>query len=192
MRLRFLALCALLVVDLAGCPPRPRPFASLPPLPPDPLPCWDIADAELIARQSTDDLLAAPWLSRFRARHGREPVLRLLAPHNRSVEPINGAVLLAKIEAALLRSGRVRLVGATADTGAERIDQARHASDSTAKEGRALGSDFVLSGWIASTDSDEGGRRLRAFLTTLELTETRTNEKHWMKVHRLRKLLVLP
>jgi penicillin-binding protein activator len=192
MRLRLLALCALLVVDLAGCPPRPRPFANLPPPAPDPPPCWDAADADLVVRQTIDDLLAAPWLSRFHARQGRAPVLRLLAPRNRSVEPINGAVLLAKIASALLRSGRVRLVGGTAETRTERSDQARHASDDTAKEHRELGSDFVLSGWIDSTDSDEGGRRRRAFLTTLELTDIRTNEKPWMKVHRLRKLLVLP
>jgi hypothetical protein len=154
--------------------------------------CWDARDADPIARELAAKLLAAEWLSRFRAAERREPVLRLIPLNNRSNDPIDGAELASRLESEVVRRG-LRVLGMTGALSTERAHQALHASDATAKpENNELAADFVLTGFVLSEDSEEGGQTHRAFLTTLELTRTRSNEKVWMAVQRLRKRVVPP
>jgi hypothetical protein len=156
-------------------------------------PCWDPTDAAPIARELSASILAAPWLAAFQAAEGRPPIVRVLPVNNRSADPVNGAELAGRVEMELVRSGQVKSTGATSDPGAERADQARNASDTTAKgEGKELAIDFLLTGQLLSEESEEGGQSYRAFLTTLELTRVGSNEKAWMGAHRFRKRIVVP
>ena len=93
----------------------------------------------------------------------------------------------------LLNSGVVRVVAdidESQDTRSERTDQAQHASDDTAKQQqREVGSDFILNGWVISETDRVEGEEVRAYVTTMELIHTESNEKVWLNVHKIKKVI---
>jgi hypothetical protein len=139
------------------------------------------------------DALSRPWSAKFRQEHGREPVIRLYPIRNRSSEHINWQFFTKQVEMELINSGVVKVVSAWDEAQTqrfERADQARHASDETVKsQGQETGSDFTLNGWIITQNDAAPGQEVRAYVTTMELTNSETNEKVWMKVHRIKKVI---
>jgi hypothetical protein len=93
----------------------------------------------------------------------------------------------------LINSGVVKVVSAFDEAQTqrfERADQAQHSSDSTVKsQGQETGSDFTLNGWIITQNDAVDGQEVRAYVTTMELTNTESNQKVWMKVHKIKKVI---
>ncbi len=154
---------------------------------------WNDTDANQVAQAMIRDCLTRPWASRFKAEKGRDPVVRLWPIRNRSSEHINSRFFTKQVEMELVNSGVVKVVAdieEASDNTAERADQAIHASDKTAKQqGQETGSDFILNGWILTQNDAVEGQEVRAYVTTMELTNTETNEKVWMKVHPIKKVI---
>jgi PBP1b-binding outer membrane lipoprotein LpoB len=154
---------------------------------------WNDTDANQVAQAMIRDCLTRPWASRFKAEKGRDPVVRLWPIRNRSSEHINTRFFTKQVEMELVNSGVVKVVAdieEASDNTAERADQAIHASDKTAKQqGQETGSDFILNGWILTQNDAVEGQEVRAYVTTMELTNTETNEKVWMKVHPIKKVI---
>ena len=127
--------------------------------------------------------MQSPWARQWAEREGRKPVVRLAVVRNRTDGYIETLYLTKQIEAVLVRSGVVEVVASLAEVEtirAERIDQAEHASDETAKsELEELGSDFLLTGSIVGSKADDPG-----YLVTLELVEVQTGRKAWVGQHR--------
>ncbi len=162
--------------------------------PPGPSTTVQRTDANTVAQAMIRDCLNRPWASKFKAEKGREPVVRLWQIRNRSSEHINTRFYTKQVEMELINSGVVKVVAdieEASDNTAERADQATHASDKTAKQqGQETGSDFIMNGWILTQNDDNGqGQRVRAYITTMELTNTESNEKVWMKVHQIKKVI---
>jgi hypothetical protein len=157
---------------------------------------WGDADADEVAAAMSADCLAAPWIGEWRLAHGKKPVVRLHPIRNRTDAYVDLRYFTKQLEAALVRSGRVDVVSSVEEAEInreERADQALHAADETAKsQGEELGSDFVLSGWVLASDDRAGGEAARTYLTSVEVTETRTNRKVWLGQKRLRKLAAAP
>ncbi len=154
---------------------------------------WNDTDANLVAQTMIRDCLSRPWASKFKAEKGREPVVRLWRIRNRSSDDINTRFFTKQVEQELVNSGVVKVVAdieEANDNLAERADQAQHASDKTAKQQQQeTGSDFIMNGWILTQNDAVEGQEVRAYVTTMELTNTESNEKVWMKVHPLKKVI---
>jgi len=120
-------------------------------------------------------------------------VVRLWRIRNRSSDDINTRFFTKQVEMELINSGVVKVVAdieEANDNTAERADQARHASDKTAKQQQQeTGSDFIMNGWILTQNDAAGGQEVRAYVTTMELTNTESNEKVWMKIHPIKKVI---
>jgi penicillin-binding protein activator len=154
---------------------------------------WNDTDANLVAQTMIRDCLSRPWASAFKAEKGRPPVVRLYPIKNRSSDDIQTKYFTKQVEMELINSGIAKVVSdleESNDNLTERADQARHASDKTAKQQQQeTGSDFILNGWIVTQNDAAGGQEVRAYITTMELSNTESNEKVWMKIHPIKKVI---
>lgn len=157
---------------------------------------WNDVDADAVAKAIIEDCMSDPWAEEWAQANGRKPVVRLLPIRNKTDGYIDYLYFTKQIEAALVRSRRVDVVSSleeAKDLRAERADQATHASDASAKsQGGEAGSDFVLGGWLLSQNDAAAGQTVKAYLTSLELTETASNKKVWVGQKRIKKLISAP
>lgn len=154
---------------------------------------WNDSDANQIAEVMMRDCLSRPWAAQFSARERREPVVKLYPIRNRSSEHIDTKFFTKQVEEELVNSGVVKVVAAsdeTQDARNERAEQAEHASDETKKEQQQeTGTDFLLNGWVVSQIDRAGGQSVRAYAVTMELINAETQEKVWLKLHQIKKIV---
>jgi PBP1b-binding outer membrane lipoprotein LpoB len=196
-RTNLMLLTAVVALTIAACGPPPGPSTSVQRINPnaavDLSGEWNDTDANQVSKAMVQDCLSRPWSAAFKTEKGRTPVVRLYAIKNRSSEHINWRFFSKQVEMELINSGMVKVVSAwdEAQTNRfERSDQARHASDKTVKsQGQETASDFVLNGWIITQNDAVDGQEVRAYVTTMELSNSESNEKVWMKVHKIKKII---
>jgi hypothetical protein len=155
---------------------------------------WNDTDANMVAEAMMDECLKNGWADKHAAAHpGQAPVVRLYPIRNRSNDHINDQFFTKRVEAVLLNSGKVKVVATyeeSADNRGERFDQEKHASDATKKpDHQETGSDYVLNGWVVSQDDEVEGAAVKAYLVTMELSNTMTNEKVWIGEKRIKKVV---
>lgn len=157
---------------------------------------WNDVDADAVAKALIEDCMSVPWAEEWKTEHGKKPVVRLAPVRNKTDGYIDHRYFTKQLEAALLRSRRVDVVSSVEEAGDmrdERADQMAHASDSSVKsQGNEAGSDFVLNGWILSQNDAAGNKKVRTYLTSLELTQTENNKKAWIGQKRIKKLITAP
>lgn len=154
---------------------------------------WNDTDANQVSQAMIRDCLSRPWAAQFKAEKGREPVVKLYPIKNRSSEIVNTKFFTKQVEMEILNSGVAKVVAASDETDearAEREDQSEHASDASAKQNQQeVGTDFILNGWIVSENDAAAGQEVRAYVTTMELTNAETQQKVWIKVHKIKKVI---
>jgi PBP1b-binding outer membrane lipoprotein LpoB len=182
---------------VVSCGPPPGPSTSVQRINPnaqvDLSGEWNDTDANQVAQAMIQKCLSHPWSAKFKTEKGRDPVVRLYPVRNRSSEHINWRFFTKQVEMHLINSGMLKVVSAWDEAQTqrfERADQARHASDKTVKsQGQETGSDFVLNGWIITQNDAVEGQEVRSYITTMELTNSESNEKVWMYVHPIKKVI---
>lgn len=152
---------------------------------------WNDTDADLVVGEMIGDCLKSGWQAKFKAEKGRNPVIKLYRVKNKSSEQINDGYFTKQIERALLNSGNIDVVAGAeevADVHAEQGYQAKHASDETMKAaGNAEGADFILNG-VINTQNDSGdGKEIRAYVTSMQLTDVATSKRVWIGEKKIRK-----
>lgn len=153
---------------------------------------WNDVDADLVAKEMIRDCMSSPWADKFKRDKGREPVVKLYPIKNRSSDHVETKYFTKQVEKALVNSGNIEVVAASDEadvTRQEQADQGQHASDETVKSaGNETGADFILNGWVLSqNDSDGAGRSIKAFVTTMELTDVQSQKKVWLNDKKIKK-----
>lgn len=154
---------------------------------------WNDTDANQVAQAMIRDCLSRPWAAQFKAEKGRNPVVKLYPIKNRSSEHVETKAFTKQVEQEILNSGIAGVVAASDETDearAEREDQSENASDSTAKQNQQeTGTDFILNGWIVTQNDAVSGQEVKAYTTTMELINAENQQKVWMKVHQIKKVI---
>jgi len=195
-RLIRLAAVTTLALFVISCGPPPGPSTSVQRINPnaqvDLSGDWNDTDANQVAQAMIRNCLNHPWAAKFKAEKGRDPVIRLYAIRNRSTDHVNWRFFTKQVEMNLINSG-IQVVSAYDEAQTqrfERADQARHASDKTVKsQGQETGSDFTLNGWIMTQNDASSGTEVKAYITTMELTNSESNVKVWMYAHPIKKVI---
>lgn len=146
---------------------------------------WNDTDVRLVAGEIIDGCLASPRIAQYPSQHGGKlPVVIVGSYRNKSDEHIDTEILIKKLEAALVNSGKVEFVASSAERNelrAERIDQQTNASESTAKSlGNETGADFMLQGSVKTIVDSDGKTMARSYFVTTEMIDIETNKKIWM------------
>ncbi len=154
---------------------------------------WNDVDADNVAKAIIVECLTSPWAQNFEKDAGRKPVVRLAPVRNKTDGYLDYRYFTKQIEAALINSGQVEVVSSVEEADAmrdERADQAEHASDESVKsQGLETGADFLMNGWIISQNDQAGGKEVRTYLTSIEVTATQSNKKAWVGQHRIKKVV---
>lgn len=155
---------------------------------------WNDTDSRLVSEEMIQDCLNRPWLSRFSSSHGgKPPVVIVGTVLNRSREHINVQTFTKDLERAFINSGQVDFVASKQERQElreERLEQASHASETTAKAaGEELGADFMLKGVINTIVDQAGGERVVFYQVNLELINLETNRKAWIGEKKIKKFI---
>lgn len=155
---------------------------------------WNDTDSRLVSEEMIADALNRPWISRFKAEHvGKYPTVIVGTVSNRSHEHINVQTFVKDLERALINSGEVEFVASADERGelrTERVDQASHSSEETAKsEGEEIGADFMLKGSINTILDKIEGKQVMFYQVNLELIEIETHRKVWIGEKKIKKII---
>lgn len=155
---------------------------------------WNDTDSRLVSEEMVRDSLDRPWLGSFTAKNkGKQPTVIVGAVKNRSHEHINVQTFVKDLERALINSGEVEFVASQAERSEireERMDQASHASESTAKSaGEEIGADFMLQGSINTIEDKVSGKSVMFYQVNLELIAIETNKKVWIGEKKIKKFI---
>lgn len=154
---------------------------------------WNDTDSRLVSEEMISDVLSRPWIDRYRAGRGKDPVVIVGSVRNRSDEHINTQTFVKDLERALINAGEVEFVAGSGERGEvreERKDQAAHASEATAKEeGEELGADFMLQGSINTISDRVDGKEVKYYQVNLELIEIQSHRKAWIGEKKIKKMV---
>ena len=91
---------------------------------------WNDADANQVADVMIEDCIRNGWAEKWSAAHpGSPPVIRLFPIRNRSSDHINDLFFTKQVEAALLQTGRVRVVANYEEAGDNRFEREAFAAE---------------------------------------------------------------
>ncbi len=154
---------------------------------------WNDTDSRLVAKEMISDALARPWLEDFVAQKGNKPDVIVGKIRNESYEHISVETFIQDLERELTNSGKVNFVAGKSEREQireERLDQAQHASEESAKRaGQEAGADFMLIGSINSILDESGGKKVIYYQVDLRLVDMENNRKVWLGQKKIKKLL---
>ncbi|MCL2706098.1 MAG: penicillin-binding protein activator LpoB [Spirochaetaceae bacterium] len=154
---------------------------------------WNDIDSQMVAREMISDVVNRPWINNFTSQNKRNPVVIVGEVRNRSSEHIEILVFTKSLERELINSGKVRFVASKDERVGvrdERLSQQTEASAETMKRlGQETGADFYLGGVITSVTDALDKQRVVFYKTNLELIHIETNEKVWIGVKEIKKVI---
>ncbi|MFW6347120.1 MAG: penicillin-binding protein activator LpoB [Cyclonatronaceae bacterium] len=156
---------------------------------------WNSRDARMVSATMISDVLARPWLERFRQEHDRNPVVIVGRVRNESMEHIDTEIFTKDLERELINSGDITFVASREEREEirdERQDQQDYASFESVKNlAQELGADFMMLGNIDSIVDESIDRRTSSIFYTvnLELIDVESNQKVWIGNEQIRKIV---
>jgi len=155
---------------------------------------WNDTDSRLVSEEMIKDSMDRPWLGDFKRKHNdKPPVVVVGSIRNRSHEHINVQTFVKDLERALLNSGEVEFVASSGERDEvrdERVDQAKYATEETAKAlAEETGADFMLIGTINTIFDRAAGSEVKFYQVNLELIQIETNKKVWIGEKKIKKFV---
>ncbi len=155
---------------------------------------WNDTDSRLVSEEMIQDVMNRNWIDTHRHKNsGKNPSVIVGTVRNRSDEHINTQTFVKDLERSLVNSGEVDLVadsGQREEVRTERLDQASHSSEETAKEeGQEIGADFMLQGSINTITDRVDGKQVKYYQVNLELIHMKTHKKVWLGEKKIKKMV---
>lgn len=154
---------------------------------------WNDTDSRLVAEEMVKDALSRPWIDNYSKKYVKQPTVIVGTVLNRSHEHINVQTFTKDLERELTNSGRVQFVAARGERDEireERVDQAQHSSDETAKgPGKEIGADYMLKGTINTILDEAKGTKVIFYQVDLELIDIGKNIKVWFGQKKIKKVI---
>jgi len=145
---------------------------------------WNDADSKAVSSQMIDQALGKPWITNFRDRAARQPLVRVSQVRNGSNEEIATGVFTDDLERAFINSGKVRVVASRSEAElqrAERADiQANSGAESRPKSGQEQAPDFTMQGSIKIQHDQHGDQQVKFYQVDLKLIDMTSNETVWI------------
>ncbi|MCL2720891.1 MAG: penicillin-binding protein activator LpoB [Treponema sp.] len=146
---------------------------------------WNAIDVRIVCESLINDCLTSPRVDQaIRAAGNRKPTVIVGRFRNESSEHIDTEIISSTMERVIFDSGRLDFVapaGLRQELRAERQDQQNNASEeTTARLGREIGANYMLTGHVRTIVDREGNRTVRTYYVTAELTNIETNARVWI------------
>ncbi|GMO11552.1 MAG: hypothetical protein Ta2A_20260 [Treponemataceae bacterium] len=145
---------------------------------------WNDTDVRKVCKGLIEDFLASPRAKEAIAAKRTTPTVLVGYIKNDSMEHIDTSIISNRMEVVIFNSGKLDFVagGNTRDQlRSERQSQQTYASEATAKKAaQEIGADFMLTGSIKTIVDEAGGKMVRTYYVTAEITDVETNRRIWM------------
>jgi len=154
---------------------------------------WNDSDARIAAETMVQEMLTQHWLTKFKEKEQRQPVIIISKVSNQTSEHINTKIISAEIEKELLNSGEIRFVASgkgRKEARNERLNQQDYASMESAKElANEQAADFILRGSLTSVEDVFDSERTVSYKIYLELVDIENNLKVWIGTKNIKKYI---
>lgn len=191
--------CLLLVVGLActltlsGCGKEKRVTRVDPGIVTDFSGRWNDTDSKMVAEAMIKEMVKQPWLEKFSATTGRQPVVIVGTILNKSHEHIDVGTFVTDLQREMTNSQQVVFVANKNERDEireERKEQAVHAREDTQKRpGQELGADFMMKGTISTIVDESDGVKAVYFQVDLDLIDLENNVKSWYGQKKIKKVI---
>ena len=145
---------------------------------------WNDDDSKSVSSEMIDQSLKGAWITNFRDRTGRAPIVRVSTVVNKSNEEIATQIFTDDLEKALLNSGRVRVIASRSEAELQRDEradlQANSSKESAPRSAQEQASDFGLQGSIKIQHDRNGSNQVKFYQVDLKLIDITTNETVWI------------
>ena len=145
---------------------------------------WNDDDSKSVSSEMIDQSLKGAWITNFRDRTGRAPIVRVSTVVNKSNEEIATQIFTDDLEKALLNSGRVRVIASRSEAELQRDEradlQANSSKESAPRSAQEQASDFGLQGSIKIQHDRNGSKQVKFYQVDLKLIDITTNETVWI------------
>lgn len=154
---------------------------------------WNDTDSRLVAEEMIKDVLAQPWLGKYKAENKKSPSVIVGEIRNLSHEHIAVATFVSDMERNLINSGEVEFVASKTERQEvrdERKDQDLNASEQTRKAaGKEVGADFMLKGELNTIIDSEDKTAVKFYQVDLTLISLADNRKVWLGQKKIKKVV---
>ncbi len=143
---------------------------------------WNDEDSKTVSSEMIESALHSPWITNFRERTGRAPIVRVTQIVNRSNEEIATGIFTDDLERAFVNSGKVRVVASRSEAEmvrAERSDIQTNSSKDAPQSQQEQAPDFLLQGSIKVQHDRHGDEEAKFYQVDLKLVDATTNELIW-------------
>ncbi len=144
---------------------------------------WKDDDSKTVSSQMIDQCLRDTWVTQFRDRAGRAPIVRVATVVNKSNEEIATQIFTDDLTRALQNSGKVRVVVSRDEaeiSREERADLQAHSSEESKPQSKQeQAPDYLLTGAIRIQHDREGDNQVKYYQVDLRLVDVTTNEVAW-------------
>ena len=145
---------------------------------------WNDDDSKAVSSEIIDRALKDAWITNFRDRAGRAPIIRVSTIVNKSNEEIATQIFTDDLERALINSGRARVVASRSEAELQRDEradlQANSSQQSQPKSAQEQAQDFGLQGSIKIQHDRNDKRQVKFYQVDLKLIDITTNETVWI------------
>jgi uncharacterized protein (TIGR02722 family) len=178
-----------LLLALAGC--GPKAFTKGDYDDPTRVELLDDKFNEADMQQMADTVIKAMVACSYIANAPKPPIVIVNRVQNRTEEHIDTVSMTSKIRTALIKSGKVRFVNkeerGTLDEEYDYNAAGNVSGESQKKRGKQIGSDYILSGEIATNVQQVGDDKFVYYKLTMNLTNTETSTIDCVEDRELRK-----
>ena len=159
---------------------------------------WNDSDVRIVCDALVRDCLTSARVNNAIASlRGKTPLVLVGNFYNDSSEHIDTSIISTSMEAVIFDSGKLDFVAGgrvREQLRAERQSQQTEASvETAAKLGKEAGAQFLMTGSVKTIVDSAGGKSVRSYYVTAELTDIETNRRLWMKQNNeIKKVIVRP
>lgn len=154
---------------------------------------WNDTDSRKVADQMIFDLFDSDSFKQYAKAKQGKPVIVVGTIRNKTAEHIDADNFVKKFEVVIHNSGVADLVESSEfrdKLRVERLEQREFADPATVKEmGMETGADLMLFGEITSETDGYNNRRVVNYVTTLFLTDIKTNKRVWYGQNEIKKFV---
>jgi uncharacterized protein (TIGR02722 family) len=197
MKLRMMVICGALAL-LAACSSAPKVSRVDARTQIDLSGYWNDSDVRIACNSLIKDCLSSPRVNNAIAgAKGKTPLVLVGNFYNDSSEHIDTSIIATVMETAIFNSGKLDFVAGgrvREQLRAERQGQQTEASvETAARLGREAGAQFLMTGSVKTIVDSAGGKSVRSYYVTAELSDIETNRRLWMGQNdEIKKVIVRP
>lgn len=144
---------------------------------------WNDTDVNIVCTSLLNECLASPRLDRFEITNGRLPLVLVGTFRNESDEHIDTSIITAKMQNAIINSGRADFMASNSQRQETRAEIMNQMAWSNADQAKTIANedaaDFMLQGTVKTIVQKSGKTTVRTYFVYCEMVDIESGRIIW-------------